>query len=166
MALEVLATDVDAVGLERAERGCYSPSSLKDLPAGLLDLAFARPADGLCVRAEYRLGVGFNLQDVRCAIPPGPFHLILCRNVVFTYFDAELQREALDRILTRLSPQGLIVISVASRRCHREPPGSCPGARSPGYTGVQARSPSVTLCLALRRRGPPVGDELIDDRSD
>jgi chemotaxis protein methyltransferase CheR len=43
-------------------------------------------------------------------LPEGPFHLVLCRNVAFTYFTPALQREVLARLVTRLVPGGLLVI--------------------------------------------------------
>lgn len=110
VSLEILATDVDHVGLERARKGCYSPSSLKDLPKALIDRAFTRLEGGLCVKAEYREGVGLLEQDLRVTMPVGPFHLILCRNVVFTYFDEALQGEVLEKMLARLGQGGMLVI--------------------------------------------------------
>ena len=34
----------------------------------------------------------WEVQDVRDAVPEGRFHLILCRNLAFTYFEEALQR--------------------------------------------------------------------------
>ena len=108
--LRVLATDVDAAVLERARIACYTGGSLKQLPPAWRELAFTRDGDRYCLRAEYRAGVDFALQDVRHALPPDKFHLILCRNLVFTYFDEALQRRTLERLLTRLAPGGVLVI--------------------------------------------------------
>jgi chemotaxis protein methyltransferase CheR len=87
--IHVIATDVDPVLLERARRACYQESSLRDLPAHLRTRAFE---DG-CLRREYREPVEFLRHDVRDGAPGGPFDLALCRNLVFTYFGDELQRE-------------------------------------------------------------------------
>jgi chemotaxis protein methyltransferase CheR len=62
------------------------------------------------VKPEHRKGVVFLQQDVRVTAPPEHFHLILCRNVAFTYFDDALQRETLRRIEDRLLPGGALVI--------------------------------------------------------
>ncbi|MFW6199458.1 MAG: CheR family methyltransferase [Gemmatimonadota bacterium] len=43
-------------------------------------------------------------------MPDGPFHLVLCRNLVFTYFVENLQAEILDGILERMAPEGVLVI--------------------------------------------------------
>jgi len=106
----VLATDVDAAVLERARIACYTGGSLRLLPRAWRELAFAREGDRYCLRPEYRAGVDFTLQDIRHALPPDKFHLILCRNLVFTYFDESLQRLTLERLLTRLEPGGALVI--------------------------------------------------------
>ena len=55
-------------------------------------------------------GVSFLQQDVRRAWPDGPFQLVLCRNVVCTYFAPELQRRVLEALATRLGPGGVLVL--------------------------------------------------------
>lgn len=108
--IRILATDVDPQMIERARRGCYAPSSLKELPKEWLEQAFLPSPDGWCVKEEYREPITFIQQDVRMTVPTDQFHLILCRNIVFTYFDDELQRETLSRILERLALGGALVI--------------------------------------------------------
>ncbi len=54
--------------------------------------------------------VTFFVQDLRETAPDGPFHLILCRNIAFTYFDDALQKETLHTITERLVPGGALVI--------------------------------------------------------
>jgi chemotaxis protein methyltransferase CheR len=110
LRLRIVATDVDRDGLGRAERGCYSPSSLKDLPAELRSSAFTESGPELCVKPRYRSGIVFVEQDVREAAPGERFHLVLCRNVAFTYFDEAAQRETLRRIEDRLVPGGALVL--------------------------------------------------------
>lgn len=110
LGCRILATDVDQRMIERARRGCYPASSVKDLPEDFLAQAFLRTADGFCVKAPYREPVTFLEQDIRKTVPDDQFHLILCRNVVFTYFDDELQRQTLQQITERLVPRGALVI--------------------------------------------------------
>ena len=104
--LEIIGSDADLIVLQRAERGCFSSSSLKGMPAHWRELAFTRDDDCYCIRAEYRDGLAFLLQDIRSEIPAGPFDLILCRNLVFTYFDIERQREMIGRIAAALRDGG------------------------------------------------------------
>ncbi|MFC1491894.1 CheR family methyltransferase [Nitrospinota bacterium] len=105
----VLATDTDEHLLSRAEAGRYPPSSLKELPGAWRDLAFDRKGGAYCLKAPFREGVRFERQDIRREAPGGAFHLILCRNLAFTYFDDGVQREVLERILTKIRPGGFLV---------------------------------------------------------
>jgi chemotaxis protein methyltransferase CheR len=92
--LEILATDVDPAMLRRAEAARYPASALRELPAELREEAFS---DGV-LDPRYRDRVSFARHDVRDEPPPGPFDLVLCRNLAFTYFDDPTQRSTLRRI--------------------------------------------------------------------
>jgi chemotaxis protein methyltransferase CheR len=113
-ALRILGTDVGAAVLARARRACYSAGSVGLLPPAWLTNAFTRSDSECCLREEFRADVEFIQQDVRETLPDGPFELILCRNLVFTYFDESLQEALLSRLLDRLAPDGALVIG------HRE----------------------------------------------
>ena len=108
--LEITATDADPHLLERAHRGCYPASSIKDFPSDWLDVAFTRSDGEYRVVDRFRNGINFQLQDIRCEQPAGPFDLILCRHLAFTYFDESLQRKTLAQINKRLAPGGFLVI--------------------------------------------------------
>jgi chemotaxis protein methyltransferase CheR len=110
LRLKVLATDSDPQAICRAERGCYRVSSVKDLPAERRAGAFVTIAGELCIKDAYRSDVTFSVQDIREQTPEGPFHLILCRNLVFTYFDEALQRKILQTLAEKLAPGGALVI--------------------------------------------------------
>ena len=89
------------------------------MPAAWREWAFERTNRCYRVKDRYREGVRFELQDIRRQAPPGPFDLILCRNLAFTYFAEPLQRAALNRIEGRLRPSGYLVLGA-----HEElPPG-------------------------------------------
>lgn len=113
--LTILATDVDPVMLRRAAAACYRPGSLKELPEALLRLAFVPAGELLCIRPEWRSDVAFEQQDVRRQQPAGPFDLILCRNLVFTYFEPALQTALVLRMADRLRPGGCLVIGRRER---------------------------------------------------
>lgn len=105
------ATDSDPVLLERAHRGCYPAPTLRELPTSWRSAAFdAAPGEELCLRPDFRDGVRFHHQDLRQEEPTGPFHLILCRNLAFTYFDESRQEQMATRFLAQLAPGGLLVI--------------------------------------------------------
>jgi chemotaxis protein methyltransferase CheR len=107
---QVVATDVNPQMLHRAERSCYPASSVKDLPQEWLARAFLRSEAEFCLKPMYRQFVTFVRQDIRNEMPEGRFHLILCRNLAFTYFDDLLQREILQRLTEKLVPGGALII--------------------------------------------------------
>lgn len=115
--LEILATDVDSIMVERARKGCYSGGSLRELSDDTRRAAFEKTDDLFCIRDRWRKGVEFELQDMRENWPRGAFDLIACRNIAFTYFDTALQGRCLMRIATSLHPGGLLLIGG-----HEQPP--------------------------------------------
>lgn len=108
--LQVTATDADPHLLERAQRGCYRDSSLKDFPPAWRTDVFSELGEQFCVRDRFRTAIEFVQQDIRREQPAGSFDMILCRHLVFTYFDRERQEDCLKRMLARLRPSGMLVI--------------------------------------------------------
>lgn len=108
--IRIVATDIDTQAIQRAERGCYRASSLKELPPEWRDRAFVPIGADLCIKDEYRRAVTFAVQDIRERAPERVFQLIFCRNLVFTYFDDELQRETMQRLAQSLCPGGALII--------------------------------------------------------
>lgn len=106
-AREILATDADPHLLQRARRACYPETSLRDLPERWR-AAFEPFGEAYCLRADYRKPVRFLEQDIRHECPEGPFELILCRNLAFTYFATALQVA----IAKRLVAGGMLVLGV------------------------------------------------------
>ncbi len=108
----LLATDSDPVMRKRVADACYAYSTVKDLPADWRDTAFTREAQHYCLKPEFKNGILFRQQDVRETGPADSFDLVLCRNLVFTYFTEALQLGILERIRTLLVPGGALVIGI------------------------------------------------------
>jgi chemotaxis protein methyltransferase CheR len=140
VALSVLASDVDPELLARAACARYRRSSLREVPPQWIERAFTRDGEYFVVRPEFREGVVFYEEDVRQRLPPGPFDLILCRYLVFTYFDDGLQRRTLERLLGTLRPGGGLVIGLKERLPQ-------------GATGLQAWVPGLRI---YRKAGGPL----------
>jgi chemotaxis protein methyltransferase CheR len=111
-ALHVLGTDSDPVMLERARKAAYPASALKDLPPDLTAQAFEHSGNMFLLRARFKENVHFEEQDICESMPPGPFDIILCRNLVFTYFEEILRREILRKLVARLREGGVLVSGV------------------------------------------------------
>ena len=118
---EILATDADPHLLVRAKQARYPGSSLRELPAKWRT-AFERSGDEFCLRPEYRTPVRFLEQDIRRDLPNGRFDLILCRNLVFTYFQASLQAVIAGRLTEQLVPGGFLLLG-----SHDSLPAAVPG---------------------------------------
>ncbi|MEJ2270383.1 MAG: CheR family methyltransferase [Desulfobulbaceae bacterium] len=86
-----------------------------------------------CLKEEYRKRVQFVQQDIRNEQPDSSFDLILCRNLVFTYFSRELQEEIARKILTRLEPCGVLVTGV-HEALPKSLQGLFPGSRDRKFT--------------------------------
>jgi chemotaxis protein methyltransferase CheR len=111
-SISVIATDSDEHLLARASAGIYDASSLKDLPAGWRRESFEPVGGEFRLLDSAREPVRITRCDVREELPEGRFDLILCRNLVFTYFEDALQREVLSRMTDRMLKGGALVIGV------------------------------------------------------
>lgn len=120
--LLITATDVDRALLERARGACFPPSSLKELPEEWRVRGFTQKEGRYCLNKQFCRAVRFMEQDIRVTSPAGPFHLVLCRNLPFTYFDDELQRSILQRIHGNLHAEGVLVVGA-----HESLPAGFPG---------------------------------------
>ncbi|HEY5602672.1 MAG TPA: CheR family methyltransferase [Gammaproteobacteria bacterium] len=112
ITLQVMATEANPELIQRSQQARYPYSSIKNLPETWRHIAFDHMDDTYCLKPEYRPHVQFVQQDVRDAFPAGPFDLILCRNLVFTYFDEALQNTLLERIAHALYPVGALVLGI------------------------------------------------------
>ena len=110
LEFRVVATDIDPQAIRRAERGCYRASTLKQLPPEWRDQAFVTIGEQLYLKDEFRAAVTFVVKDIRQCAAEGQFHLILCRNLVFTYFDERSQRETMNRLTERLASGGALIV--------------------------------------------------------
>jgi chemotaxis protein methyltransferase CheR len=139
LAMRVLATDMDATLLGRAAKGCYSASSLKEMSADLVRESFDTRGGELCLKPRFR-DVTFLRQDMRTAMPDGPFDLVLCRNVVLTYYSPPIQFQLVRRIAERIRPGGALVVGI-----HESLPADCAQFTPwPGVRGVFVRSADAT----------------------
>jgi chemotaxis protein methyltransferase CheR len=117
-ALDLLATDADSACLRRARAGSYPSGSLKEVPAAMRDKYFepARGGRRLMIRGHRLPAIRWRRHDL--LDPPsdgGPFHLILLRNNLFTYYRDEDLDTALRRILAVLATGGYLVTGTHER---------------------------------------------------
>jgi chemotaxis protein methyltransferase CheR len=158
LELDILATDVDPVLLERAEAAVYEAGSLRDLPGSLLRGGFEVEDGRYRLRPGPARRVTLLRHDVRDGAPDGPFDLVCCRNLAFTYFELAAQEEVCATLAACLRPGGALVIGA-----HESLPEST-GALVPwpGARAVYERtSPPTARAAAGRRLG---GDRVSGSR--
>ncbi len=110
MDLAVHGTEADDHQIARAQAACYGPGSLRELPIAWRLEAFVEEGGVFQLRPRYREPVLFSCQDLREAAPKEKHHLVLCRNLAFTYFDEELQSRVFDRLREHTTSGGALVI--------------------------------------------------------
>ena len=109
VTLDVLASDADETMVRRARAAAYGKSSLRDMPEAWRR-EFVHRGDRYYLRPRVRRLVTTMRHDVRDPPPGGPFDLVLCRNLAFTYFDSGLQREVLRNLGGALRKGGVLVV--------------------------------------------------------
>ena len=111
---EIIATDIAAPVLERAQAGLYSQFEVqRGLPIKLLLKYFQQQGDNWQVVPELRAMVKFRqLNLLRDFSTLGTFHLVFCRNVLI-YFDQPTKIDVLDRIARSMDPHGFLVLGAA-----------------------------------------------------
>lgn len=110
LILRVLATDVREDCLERARRGLYPPSSVRNVPPELRERYFECGPSGYLFRPPAGVVVEFQRADLLEDPPPGGCRVALCRNLAFTYFGPEGQEVAWKALAQALLPGGILVI--------------------------------------------------------
>ncbi|KMQ50084.1 Chemotaxis protein methyltransferase CheR [Chitinispirillum alkaliphilum] len=110
--LKIVATDIDPRQIKRAKEGRFKSSELKELPDQFREHYFTKSSrvEEYYINRTVIENVEFCSQDIRQELPNGKFDLILCRNLVFTYFNENFQREITSRIVNKLNPGGYLVV--------------------------------------------------------
>ena len=107
--VQVLGSDIDARSLDAAARGTFEESDFSETPDDLRQRYFA-PTSPFTIVPEVRRMVRFERRDLLAdAAPPGPHHLICCRNVLI-YFDRETQERLFQKFRDVLAPNGFLVL--------------------------------------------------------
>jgi chemotaxis protein methyltransferase CheR len=109
----ILATDLSSRMLERGRAAVYEASALEEVPRAFHSLAFMRHATGVKVSDRVRALVEFAPLNLLGPWPMrGPFHAILCRNVMI-YFDKPTRTALVERYRALLTPEGLLFVGLS-----------------------------------------------------
>jgi chemotaxis protein methyltransferase CheR len=131
---ELLGTDCRLDALDEARAGVFGADALRDVGEDLRARYFERTAGGWRVAAALRARTAWRPGDATREHPEGPWHLVLCRNLVI-YLEPAASRPVLAALAAGLAPGGFLVVGKAER-----PPAS-------------ARLASVDRCVYRRIDG-------------
>jgi chemotaxis methyl-accepting protein methylase len=107
--VRVLGSDIDRASLAAAEAGRYDEGAFADTPPALRERYFT-PGYPAAVVDELRAVVRFERRDLLLdEPPPGPHHLIVCRNVLI-YFDRASQERLFAQFRDALAPGGYLML--------------------------------------------------------
>ncbi len=111
-SIEILATDANDACLERARKGIYQKSSLRELEATMLSTCFLPSAhqDEYIIRPTFTNGITWRHHNFFSSLPDRGFHAVFLRNNLLTYHSPRIRSIVLNRILQSLLPGGFLVI--------------------------------------------------------
>jgi chemotaxis protein methyltransferase CheR len=108
--LSILATDINERLLERAKKGKYKKSSLKEIPEEVLQSFFKIENGFYILDRSIRDALEFRRHDIIHEEPFLGMDIVFCRNLAFTYFSKESQMGVLKKIVSSLNGEGYLII--------------------------------------------------------
>lgn len=107
--VQIFATDIDEVAVEKARRGIYPENISKDVSPERLRRFFEKTEGGYIISKSVREMCIFAKHNIIKDPPFSRVDLISCRNVLI-YFGPDLQKKALQLLFYALSPKGFLMI--------------------------------------------------------
>jgi chemotaxis protein methyltransferase CheR len=135
--VEIWATDVNPLMIEKARRAVYPPSSLRELSSELRDEYFVPFRQAFVVRPDLQQGIHWLLRDLTKDDPPETsLDLIFLRNNLLTYYEPTISHPVFLKIVAALRWGGTLIIG------HKEqmPSMDTPLQSCPDYHGVFIKS--------------------------
>ena len=111
-SIEILATDANDACLERAQKGIYQKSSLRELEPTMLSTCFQSSIhrNEFAINQTFKKGITWKHHNFFSALPGRGFHVVFLRNNLLTYHSSGVQSIVLEKILQSLLPGGFLVI--------------------------------------------------------
>ena len=110
--LEVLATDINPIYLDRARAGIYPSSSLKEVTKEFRSGYFKQKGGKKLfeVKASLKMGITWKNHHLLSDPPGSEYDIIFLRNNVLTYYQERLKKRAFRNVLESLAPCGILVL--------------------------------------------------------
>jgi chemotaxis protein methyltransferase CheR len=118
-SVKILATDISREVVRTAKRGIYHEKRFKNVPPRIKQKYFNKvDANRYQISKDIRKMITYGRLNLKRPWPlDGPFHLIMCRNVMI-YFNRQTQQKLVSRFREILEPGGYLFLghseSVAS----------------------------------------------------
>ena len=112
-ALEIVATDTNLNALERAKKGEYSESALKEVSSDVRDTYFLplSKSGRFAVSDDLKRYIRWVRHDFCTEEPPAPkYQIVFIRNNLLTYYQRPRYEPALENILQNLAERGWLII--------------------------------------------------------
>jgi chemotaxis protein methyltransferase CheR len=115
--LEITATDLNPVYLERARAGVYPSSSLKEVPEQFLSAYFhtQKSMELYEIKPSLKKGIIWQTQHLLSDPTGSQFHIIFLRNNLLTYYQDRLKKPAFSKVINQLSASGFLIIGSHER---------------------------------------------------
>ncbi|MBA9079157.1 CheR family methyltransferase [Rufibacter quisquiliarum] len=109
LKIQIFASDIDPVAIERARSGYYPENIAADVSQERLKRYFVKIENQYHIRKELRERVVFALHNVTRDAPFTKLDLLTCRNLLI-YLSPELQRKVFPVFHYSLNPSGLLML--------------------------------------------------------
>ncbi|MFD3157535.1 CheR family methyltransferase [Haloimpatiens sp. FM7330] len=106
---KIIATDIDSNILQRAKKGEYVQTEIKNVKKNLLDKYFIKSNDKYVIKDKIKNMVSFKKHDLILQNYDKNFDLIVCRNVVI-YFKPDIKDAIYKKFSESLKKGGLLFV--------------------------------------------------------
>jgi two-component system, chemotaxis family, CheB/CheR fusion protein len=110
--VQIFATDISEIAIDRARSGIYKPSQMVGISAERLRRFFVEVEDGYQISKSVRELCVFAKQNLIADPPFSQLDLISCRNVLI-YLGAELQKRLIPIFHYALKPNGFLMLGTS-----------------------------------------------------
>ena len=107
--VDILATDIDEIALEKARQGKYTEQSLKEMPRQLIQKYFTKSEDLYTIQPSLKNRITFKKHNLLADRYPMNIDLIVCRNVLI-YFTDEAKEQIYQGFNQSLREGGVLFV--------------------------------------------------------
>lgn len=111
---EFVGIDCRSDAIRAAREGVFPHALVADVPEPWRSRYFAPAVGGARIQTHLRSHTHWQVMDATAGLPPGPWDLILCRNL-FIYLQPRTMQTMLARMIDHLTLLGFLVVGKAER---------------------------------------------------